>query len=641
MVKREWANAGFVRILPTNFGGNMLTFDLWKQVPQLNTKIDFTRLPVVLEKQDVALLARINGMISLGELSKAFDFNRLEIERIVTKLVKNDLIFFDDNRVRRELMQGIDVEHSDDEHLHFVDEQIDKDVEAIDHEFEATQLEREVGEWDLDSIFRLINRLSLELRTGLLRIQKMSKQYKVLYFDKGKLVNVTSVPFDSSECLGRILQRAGRVNADKVVLSLERAKSSGRLQGEELVAMGVVRRELLPEILRVQMEVKLNDIMLWETGQWEFQSLAKLPAYVVPIELELPRILFALIWKRYPFEALKEQIDKRAQMYVGHVKNASYSIDDLAIGKSIQKFYKAILEKDSLVKRVLIVSHMKPDQTYRVIWGLYLTGMIDFFQESREDKSLARIEELQQRLKSIERESMFDVLGVHWTSNDEKVRIGYEKRVAEQEKVLAKSAGLELHLQERLLDDFKKAYERIKTIELRRAYRNEIFDSDFIVFGSDILRQKGESYLFTKEETDLAIDELTTAIEVYDRDGEYYATLGLAQFYKYFQRDIASTEDARRMVRKGYTMKPQSEVTNLCMGLMYKREKRKEKAVEYLTKVVNANPRNRFAALELEEAKTGKTIANKEEAIRDFLNRRSKSDEDFDKKMKEKKEAKS
>ncbi len=77
------------------------------------------------------------------------------------------------------------------------------------------------------------------------------------------------------------------------------------------------------------------------------------------------------------------------------------------------------------------------------------------------------------------------------------------------------------------------------------------------------------------------------------------------------------------------------------MGLMYKREKRKEKAVEYLTKVVNANPRNRFAALELEEAKTGKTIANKEEAIRDFLNRRSKSDEDFDKKMKEKKEAKS
>jgi len=117
--------------------------------------------------------------------------------------------------------------------------------------------------------------------------------------------------------------------------------------------------------------------------------------------------------------------------------------------------------------------------------------------------------------------------------------------------------------------------------------------------------------------------------------------LGLAQFYKYYQRDIAMTEEARRMVRKGYNMKPQSEVANLCMGLMFKREKRKDQAVEYLAKVVKANPRNRFAVIELEEARTGKTIANKEEAIRDFLNRRSKSDEDFDKKMKDKKEAKS
>jgi len=270
---------------------------------------------------------------------------------------------------------------------------------------------------------------------------------------------------------------------------------------------------------------------------------------------------------------------------------------------------------------------------------MYLTGMVDFFQDTREDKSLARIEELQQRMKIIGRESKFDVLGVHWTSNDEKIRLGYEKRIAEQKRMLAKADGLERHLQERLIEDFKNAYESIKTVELRRQYRNKIFDPDFIVFGSDILRSKGESFLFTKEETDLAIEELATAIEVYEKDGEYYSVLGLAYFYKYYQRDIAKTEEARRNIRKGYSMKPDSEISNLCMGLMFKREKRKDKAAEYLSKVIEINPRNRFAILELEEVKSGKIIANKEEAIRDFLNRRSKSDEDFDKMLKAKKEA--
>jgi len=606
----------------------MHSTNLFDQIPSLNTQIDFTLLPTALTETEVLVLSKINGLISLGELCTAYQIDRLEMERIVRKFAKDDLIRFADPQVLDQLQAAASAEGLDGQ----LEQEPLADVQerVIARHFEGVTVERERGAWDLDSIFKLINKIHHELRTGILRMYMNPETYKALFFEDGQLVNVSSVPFQPAECLGRVIQRAGYISQEKVIKSLERAKDSGRLQGEELVSMGAIREDILPEMLRVQLEVKLAEVMDWIQGEYEFQPVTELPPRITRVGIDLPRLLFALIWKRYPVNVLEKKFRGLMEKFAGRLDPPAYPLEEFSFGQSFEKFHNALLEKDNMVKRLMIVSHLKPDQTYRILWGLYLTGMIDFFDDTREDKTLMRIEELQHRLKVIEKETAFDILGVHWTATDRQIEGAYRKKKAELDAVVARTEGLEQHLNQQFLGHVNSAYTNVRSMESRRAYRNKIFDSDFIEFGSDILRQKGESYLFTKEDTDDAIAELEAAVEVYDKNGEYWSELGLALFIKHYPQNQAAAEDGRRMVKRGLEMAKNSEVAHLCMALLYRREKRQNQASEELAKVLRINPRNRFAMMELEEIRTGKTHADREKIVRDFVARRSKAEDGDD-----------
>ncbi len=609
----------------------MAGYSRFEQSPQLNSQIDFTRLPVALDPKEIQVLSHVNGMLTLGDMSQNLHIERSDLERVIIKLVKNNLIFFDDANVQAAWRGERPMPAEDDFGL--TEDSAGSEAEVLDRVFEHPAAKVERGEWELDGFFALLNRLHRDRVTGVLRTFVEHGRYKALFFEHGELINVSSVPFNSAECLGRLMQRAGRVNQEKVLKSLERTRSSGRLQGEELVAMGAIREDWLPEMLRVQVEVKLTEIMGWERGHYEWRALTVLPERVVRVPCSLPRVIFALVWKRYPFQRIKEFLDQRTGLYVGRMDPSPYLLESFEFGKPISRIYSGVLEKDNLFKRLLVVANLKPEQTYRVVYGLYLTGMIDFFPESREDKSVARIAELQDRLKQIEKETLFDVLAVHWTANDQQIEEAYQRHRAEQLAVIEKTDGLEQHMNQQLVTHLERAYNALRSAPARQEYRREIFDGEFIVFGSDILRQKGESLLFTKEELDLAIAELRSAIEVYDKDSEYWAALGLALFLKFHPRSIHEAEEGRRMVRKALAMKSDSELNNLCMGILYKHERRNQQAVEQLEKVIKINPKNRFAKLEIEELKTGKRHEDYELAVREFVERRSKADRDFDKKL--------
>ncbi len=123
--------------------------------------------------------------------------------------------------------------------------------------------------YDPDRFFSLVNRIHHERRTGVLRVSN-NQVAKNIYFLKGNLIDVRSEPFQPSECLGRVLQRAGKLDQNAVVESLRRKKAHGTLQGQELVKMGLMSPGFIDEALRAQIEVKLYDIMEWDSGQMVF-----------------------------------------------------------------------------------------------------------------------------------------------------------------------------------------------------------------------------------------------------------------------------------------------------------------------------------------------------------------------------------
>jgi tetratricopeptide (TPR) repeat protein len=479
--------------------------------------------------------------------------------------------------------------------------------------------------------------LHAEKRTGVLRLYADAEHYKVLFFEHGQLLNVLSVPFDAAECLGRVLQRAGYLSQEKVIESLQRAKTSGHKQGEELLAMGAIRKDLLFEMLRVHIEVKMTAVMEWGGGRWTFHDTGDAPSRVTRIDLDLPRLLFNLLWKRYPGDQLQQKVRRFGDRFVGAVVNPPFDVDDFGFGDAFRKFCQIAMEKDNPLKRLLIVSNLKPDQSIRMIWAMHLTGMLGFFDESREDKSLARIEDLKNQLKVIERETLFDVLHVHWTATDHMVEKAYQQRTTELERALARASGLEEELNKTLLQHVKKAYATLKGRDSRREYRQVIYDDDFIVFNSDILRQKGESYLFTKDSIELAVPEFESALEVYDKNGEYWSELGLAYFVRDYPRNMQGAEEARRLIKRGLSMAPSSEIVHLCLGLMYRHEKKNKQAVEALERVLQINASNKFAKILIDEINTGVKSEDYEQVVKDFVDRRSQADKDFDKKMAAKK----
>lgn len=622
----------------------MLKQELWQAIPTLNNQMDFTNLPVALNERDIFVLSRINGMLSLGELVNLLHIERGEMEVIFAKLVKHELVFLDNYEQTRELLHevyGGEEAQPGEAAPAFAAEAEEAPAresaapkKSLD---DATTVE--TGQWDIDSFFGLIHRLYLEKRTGILRIFTDQKVYKALFFEAGALLNVSSVPFMAAECLGRIIQQAGYINQEKVIESLQRAKRNNTRQGEELVAMGAMRRDLLPEMLRIQVEVKLTEVMHWESGDWMFQNLPALPLRISRIDIDLPRLLFNLIWKRYPMEKIDRELRERQEKFVGRSSRMVYDASSYSFGEGLEKFFQIILEKDNPLKRLQIISNLKPPQTARMIWALYLTGAIDFFDESRQDKVMAEIETLKEQIKNTERETYFDTLHTHWTVGDEGIEKAFKQWSGEEERAIVKTQGLVQQLHRTLLARIHAAYETLRTREGRRQYRAEIYDPDFILFGSEILRQKGESYLFTKEAPELAAPELESAIEIYDRNGEYFSELGLAYFLRDYPRNFRIAEEGRRLVKKGLAMNSGSEVVHLCVGLLYRHEKKNKQAIEALEKVLKINPDNRFAKILLNEIKSGVTSEEREKAAREFLERKNQADEKLEKLMAEKREA--
>jgi tetratricopeptide (TPR) repeat protein len=497
----------------------------------------------------------------------------------------------------------------------------------------------ETGNWDQESAIDLLTRLHQDKATGRLRLFANNGEYKSLYFYRGNLANVISHPFEPGECLGRILQMAGRLRKEDIIVTLKKRQETGMLQGEQLVKMGKLRPHLLDEVLRFQMELKVGPIFSWPSGHYQFLELATLPDWIARVDIPFERIFFNLLLRNYSMEKGVDSITKRAKqnLWVGKALNPPFDPHLFGFGKKLEKFWGQILEKDNEIKRVMIVSHLKGPQTKLMLWLLYRMGMLEFLQDTREDRLQAKLDAINERLKYIDRETYFQLLSVHWSANDHQVKTAWEKLKDEIELKMAGASEAENILLKEVLRYSKLAYEGIRTRERREEYRYKVYDETFIEFNAEIFRQKGESYLFTKDEYDQAVLEMESAVEVYNKDPEFFIVLGLSRFFHGYPHDRGLMNSGRSLLNQYYTLIPNNVLANLCMGMMYRREMHQNKAKHYYGKVLELDSDNRFAKIELREIETGTTAADRESVVKEFLNRRNAGDDKLDQIMKKKK----
>ncbi len=115
----------------------------------------------------------------------------------------------------------------------------------------------------------VLGKLWRQKETGALLLRN-DKVKKIIYMDAGEVVAVKSNLV--SECLGRLLVRERLITADQCTESIKRMKSSGNRQGQVLVEMNVVTDKNLQFGLEMQLETKLFEVFLWDSGEYRFNS---------------------------------------------------------------------------------------------------------------------------------------------------------------------------------------------------------------------------------------------------------------------------------------------------------------------------------------------------------------------------------
>ncbi|MCL4236397.1 MAG: hypothetical protein KJ042_17985, partial [Deltaproteobacteria bacterium] len=276
----------------------------WDSVPTLNTDVDFADLSVMLTATQTAILARVNGLASLSLIRESLRVPIADMESAVEHLVALDLIRLPsilpapEAPRRRKRAEPAHAER-----------------EAPAREEHAEQL---IGKpWTPDDAAKIICETHRERRSGVLRFQTTGGRCKSLYFENGDLLQVTTRPFDPGECLGRILQRVGRIEEDEVLRSLELRKEKGILQGDALIEIGVLGPQEVKKYLGIQVELKLSQLLQWTGGVWTFTDVETLRSHFRSADVRLPKLLFDVYWKSYDYLPAEERREDVERTYVG------------------------------------------------------------------------------------------------------------------------------------------------------------------------------------------------------------------------------------------------------------------------------------------------------------------------------------
>ena len=150
----------------------------------------------------------------------------------------------------------------------------------------------------------VLGRVGRERQDGYLRL-KRGDMKKEIVFKGGAALEIRSNIIN--ECLGRFLQRTGKISDSVYEESLRIMSTEGKKQGEVLIAMGAISPHELPELLKNQARERFVDLFSWPEGAYRFFPSAEIKEPEVTSGLELSAIIYEGISTRFPKERIQER----------------------------------------------------------------------------------------------------------------------------------------------------------------------------------------------------------------------------------------------------------------------------------------------------------------------------------------------
>ena len=450
--------------------------------------------------------------------------------------------------------------------------------------------------------------------TGVLHLRSSTRKRKAVALRDGYPVAVKSNL--KSETLGDFLERKGRITHAIYEESLS-LLSTGRRQGEVLVAMDVLSEEEVAEVLLDQADAKFFEIFRWQRGVFRFERGARLDrSNALRMGASPANLIVEGVRSHFSLQRIDRYLSRQSERLVSHADTPFYRFQELHLDPS----QEAILRNLDGTRR-LGEFRVENEEFRRTLYGMIAAGFLELSakvsvaakEESPRQSSLAERSaataadvrrdaatqlELEAMAEQLRAKTHFEVLGVEPGSDDDALHAAYAHlssrlhpdRYVSESQAVRQLAG-ELHqLVEHAHATLSDPRERQKYAHGQRKEG-----------GASPQQSQGEKALqaeleFRKGEAALRIHDYPgakvhfgKAVELYPEEGDYYAHYGWALYLSH-PNDASMVGEALEHVKRGVKLAGHREKPYLFMGRLYKVVGRIDAAEKMFTRAVQIQP---------------------------------------------------
>lgn len=383
--------------------------------------------------------------------------------------------------------------------------------------------------------------------TGLLAVRR-EKVKKIVSLRDGRPVGVKSNLL--SDCLGRVMVRAGLLTEAQCGESLELLRASGRPQGQVLLELGYIDERTLDEALEQQLEQKLFDVFAWEAGEFQFLPKVADDASQTLVEMSAARALHEGLVRTSDEARLRRLLGAVDHQAVRVQLLAAEAIASLANADEMRPFAASMdgtrpLSQLLEVKMVPLVQALALVVTLRALGLAELAAPRPVKQPQRVTRPPRRafgpvdlndpdgLGRLEERLDELSRATHYQVLGVVRSATAGEIRKAYVAAAREfhPDKHYAGAPSDIRQLAEKIFDRYTNAQAVLGDLAERARYDGEFPETPYDR-GERILRSdeafRAARLLFEKGLYLEASARFKDAVDGYPEEAAFHAWLGLA-----------------------------------------------------------------------------------------------------------------
>ncbi|MFH1262806.1 MAG: DUF4388 domain-containing protein [Pseudomonadota bacterium] len=448
---------------------------------------------------------------------------------------------------------------------------------------------------------------------------------KSIVFEKGKIVAARSnVP---TEVLSALLLEEGKLTPEQLRTSLEKIHGKETMrQGEILIQMGVIDHAGLNEVLQRQLLRRIHETFSWPEGRYGF--VAKIPEDTsrISIDMRIPEICYRGLFQRY--KGSKEAADLQDTVTPNFVGGQNWNITDLRLVGREMGVHRVINGLATLAQ-IAERSKTEIDTVRAMLLSLRDLGLVRLTSEDRMQvqsdfvrrgqplgpaggaaADTAAMAEVMKLLKAFEGKNHFEVLGIPRTASLPDIKAAYFTlaKKLHPDRVGVPSGTPERKMVEDLFTRITEAQSILANDVSRKEYMASL---DLAASGaaggaeaahvlnSELAFQKG-GILIKKGDFAGAIDLLKEATRLYDKEPEYFVSLGWALYRQGSKtKDPAKMKEGKAEIEKALVQNARLNQAQYYLGLIAKAEGNLEKAKKQFEKTIELNRRHTEAASEL------------------------------------------